>query len=248
MHRIFIPPDAVVGRHIAITDPQALHHLLTVLRLKSGELLECVVEGTAIYRGTIAAATRHQLLLDIHAKSTASAPALSVTIAAALLPADRFEWMLQKATELGAAEIVPLITERTIVRLASRDEERKRLRWQRIMKEAAQQCGQMHVPLLKAVVTLPKLLQRAADYSHCVIPTLEAQQRVPLRQPLQQVREGDRVLALIGPEGDFTPKEVAAAAAAGAVAVSLGPRVLRSETAALAVLAILHYDVGGWNA
>jgi 16S rRNA (uracil1498-N3)-methyltransferase len=161
-------------------------------------------------------------------------PSPAIHLVPALLKADRFDWLVQKATELGVAGITPMITERTMVSLQADRAGRKRERWQRVAIEAAEQCGRTSVPLIDEPIPFENVLPRL-----CNMPALvfwEGEQQTPLwavagdEQPL---------MALVGPEGGFAPREVQAAAEAGAKVASLGPLILRSETAAIVGVAAI---------
>ena len=179
----------------------------------------------------------------------------------ALVRAERFDWLVQKATELGMDRLSPVMTERTIIRL-SRDQAGGKVdRWLRIARESAQQCGRSTIPRIDAPIVFHEaMLQfgsgfkdqgsgnetpelRTSNFELILMPTL-AIQAEPLREALNRRPQLSEAAVLIGPEGDFTPQEAARAVRQGAVAVSLGRRVLRSETAAIAVLAVLRHAAG----
>jgi 16S rRNA (uracil1498-N3)-methyltransferase len=156
----------------------------------------------------------------------------------ALIKAEPFEWLLEKAAELGAASIQPVVTERTVVHLDAAQTEKKLAKWRRHMIESAKQCHTPFVPELKSPVTFKAGLKNDAVLK--LIPALSEHTRT-LKQALPRDRPAS-VTILIGPEGDFTAEEEAQAFSAGHVPVTLGPLVLRAETAAIATLAVLALE------
>jgi 16S rRNA (uracil1498-N3)-methyltransferase len=234
--RILIRPEDLHGRTAVIQDAKALHHLLHVLRTKPGDAVECFDGTGRSYRGRVARATRRELVVEVRDVREEPSAGSTVTVAAALIRAQRFEWMIQKVTELGARRIVPLLTERTLVRPgADRSGDRLR-RWRRIAEEAAQQCGRATVPPVEAPVRFAQFLAPLAPEEVLLVPTLAAS-TVPLRQALARRPGASPAVVAVGPEGDFTPGELVAAQRAGGILVSLGRLTLRSETAAVAALA-----------
>lgn len=169
-------------------------------------------------------------------------------LAQSLLKSDRFDWALQKATELGVTRITPLISARTLIRLGEEQRSRKCARWRRIAEEAAKQCGQACVPVVEAPRRLEQW-QPEPPPGLALIATLAVGAQ-PMHELLRHeltVAQAQRggALILIGPEGDFTAEEVRIAERMGIRPVSLGPLTLRSETAAVAALAILGYVLDG---
>jgi 16S rRNA (uracil1498-N3)-methyltransferase len=157
----------------------------------------------------------------------------------ALIKAEPFEWLLEKAVELGATSVQPVITERTIVHLDAVQTEKKLAKWRRHMIESAKQCHTPFVPELKAPIAFAASLKIQADCK--LIPALSEHTRT-LKQALPASKPAS-VAVLIGPEGDFTSEEEAQAFSAGFVPITLGALVLRAETAAIATLAILGHEL-----
>lgn len=243
MRCVLVPPHAIRGQRVVVTDPGQLHHLLRVLRIKTGDLLECLDGQGGRYTGRVLRCASRELVVQIDTQRTESRRALSVTLAQALITFDRFEWAIQKATELGADRIMPLVTARTVIRPSPSQAERRGQRWQRIIQQAAQQCGRPSLPVLEPLQPFEQAVAGADRASRLIMPTL-AKETVPLREGLAGLDESASVTILIGPEGDFTPAEAELAARHGAVLVSLGPRTLRAETAAIATLAIVQQAAG----
>ena len=243
MPRVVISPDAVQGQSITVTDPGELHHLLDVLRVKNGDRLECLDGVRHRYAGQIVQCTRREVRVRIEACVEELPPVLRLAVAQALIKPERFDWVVQKSTELGVEQLTPLITEHTVVRLARDQAEQKVRRWQRIAREAAKQCGRSSVPQIDSAQPFAEFAPTLTQYPAVLMPTLSVQSR-PLRNALGPLKGIAAAMTLIGPEGDFTSDEVALAQRYGAIPVSLGTLTLRSETAAIAMLAVLHHTLG----
>ncbi len=245
MNRFVVSSQNIHGAALRIDDPREVRHLRQALRLKRGDPLECFDERGMTYRGVISLFAPNQVVVRIDERVTAPPPPVfSVWLAQSVLKMDRFEWVVQKATELGVERVVPLVTQRTVVRV-SRDGGVKQARWQRIAQEAAKQCGRTSVPVVDAPQPFASCVSSISPGVGVLIPTLAMATR-PLRTVLESTSTPPKGwLVFIGPEGDFTPAEVRQAHERGAIPVSLGTRTLRSETAAVAALAILNYVGGG---
>lgn len=239
MPRVLVSPLAVHGRAIAINDVKARHYLTDVLRLKPGDELECFDGAGRSYATRIQSVGKGEVIAEVLRELQESEPILRVHLAQALIRPERFEWVIQKATELGVARITPLLTRRTVARPEPARLGGKLERWRRIAADAARQCGRAAVPEIEAPLALKPLLASIGGTGCLLMPTL-AGANIPLREALGTARSAGSAWVLIGPEGDFTPDEAAQAQRAGAVPVSLGRLTLRSETAAIAVLAVLQ--------
>jgi 16S rRNA (uracil1498-N3)-methyltransferase len=240
MPRVLIPPDAVTGSTAAVTDPREVHHLLDVLRVKAGDRIECVDGAGCLYAGPILRCSRRGVVMEIRERFEDRAPSLRLALAQALIRPERFEWVIQKATELGVEAMTPLLTQRTVVRPAGPSLERRLARWQRIAREAAKQCGRATLPRIERPQGFREAVRSLDREAYVLMPTLSVPAR-SLKEELQGRACVNAAVVLIGPEGDFTPEEVALAQRHGARPVSLGRLTLRSETAAMATLAILQH-------
>jgi 16S rRNA (uracil1498-N3)-methyltransferase len=159
-----------------------------------------------------------------------------------LLIREKFEWVLQKATEIGVAQIVPVLTARGLVR-TKQIEENKLDRWRRIVTEAAEQSHRGRIPRLEPVVLFGDVFARFVGFDRFLIAA--PSETVSLRETLRGMGRRDPSIALlIGPEGGFTDEELALARDKGAMAVGLGPRILRTETAAIVACALILYELG----
>ncbi len=219
-------------------------HLTRVLRVEAGQRFE-ISDNRAAYLAEVTEARGERVVFQIVEALEEPEPRVRITLAAALVKFDRFEWMVEKATELGVERIVPFEAARTEKGLF--EASRKRVeRWRRIAREASQQSRRTRIPEISESVKLESALQASAalQESAGLRFFLDEQESKPLFHALPQERKpGESVAVLLGPEGGWTEAEREAARKAGWVPVSLGPQILRAETAAAAALAIL---VNAW--
>jgi len=244
MARFFIPGEMWSAEGVAFPDSEA-RHATQVLRLGAGERVE-IFDGTgraaqAELREVGKRAVRAKVLREwweVRVKP-------EIHLVVALIKNERFDWLVQKATELGAASIHPVEAERSVVKIAAADVEKRRNKWRQIAVEAAKQCGHVVLPEIFPV-SRPEEAFRAAPPGLRGIPAVQVG-GVGLGEFL--AGEEDAVSFAIGPEGDWTEAERRTAEACGFVPIDLGKHVLRSETAALHVLSAaghqLHGGVGG---
>lgn len=239
MPRFFLDmPSGYSAASLIIGGPDAAH-IRRVLRMQSGEALTvCDGRGTD-YACEIAGFEGDTVRVSVLSQSpTLSEPTLAVTLYQGLPKGDKMEWILQKSVELGVTTVVPVATARSVVRLEGK-EEKKRERWQRIAAEAAGQCGRGIIPRVEAPLTFAQALDRMRGEK--TICFYEGGGR-PLKE-LVAPKE-IRLSVLIGPEGGFADEEIAALREVGAAVATLGPRILRCETAPLAVLSLLMHLTG----
>ena len=214
------------------------HKIVTVLRKSDGDHIEIIDSAAQRFSATIVVDGRavHATLGEFKSAGQSSLP--DITVAQGVPKGQKMDFVVEKLTELGAARIIPLQSERTIVTDVSPN---KIERWRRLAKTASQQCGRDRVPEVNEPQTFAEICNAFASYDVVLFPW-ELADRVPLRERLPQLVEGVKnVLVVIGPEGGFSHAEAQAAQSAGAQLISLGSRILRTETAALALLAVLSY-------
>lgn len=219
-------------------------YLIRVLRLGPGaEVL--LLDGTGrVFRSEIREAGRELVRVVVTGAAELPAePGLRVTLVQALAKGDRFDTVVQKATELGVARIIPVNSERVVVRLTSDKADRRRERWQRIATEAAEQCRRPQVPAVDPVIDFSEALGLVPKDALSLF-FWEEERRVALKDVLRSRPPADEVLVFIGPEGGFTGQEAAAAADRTTVSVSLGPRLLRTDTAGPVAVALVLYEWG----
>ena len=231
--RFFV--NEVRNGHAQVAGEDATH-LTRVLRVEAGQRYE-ISDNHNVYLAEIETARKDSVLFRTIEKLDSESLPVRLTLCAALIKFDRFEWIIEKATELGVAEIVPVRTvrcEHGLERAAV-----KRLeRWRRIALEASQQARRAHLPEVAGPAALQEVLLRQATYRYVLDETRGAE---PIHRVLPDAREAsDAVAVLIGPEGGWTGDERQAFVSAGWTQVSLGPLILRAETAAVAALAIVN--------
>ena len=178
--------------------------------------------------------------VSVQALHDTQAPTTPVTLLQAIPKGDGMEWIIEKAVELGVATIVPVISERTIVRLDADDSAKKRSRWQKAAIEACKQCGQPWLPAVTAPCSTKDALKKLSDTPTKLIASLEPDAR-PLHEQLQ--RSAGPCAIAIGPEGDFSPAEYALFRSDGWLPLQLGPLTLRCETAAIVAVSTLSYHL-----
>jgi 16S rRNA (uracil1498-N3)-methyltransferase len=236
--RFFVEGNHAPGSHIRFAADDA-RKLTTVLRKQTGDRVTVVDSGGTAYAATLVVDNRDvsatlDEVLDRAGVETTS----RIVIAQAIPKGQKMDLIVEKATELGAAAIVPLRSARVE---GDRTGEHKIERWQRIAKSAAQQSGRTHVPEVAPIAEWQTLIATFPQYDRVYIPW-ELADPMPLRERLEaDATTVSSMLVIIGPEGGFAQDEVTRARAAGAIPISLGRRILRTETAALVVLAILLY-------
>jgi len=237
--RFFV--DAVERGRARITGPDA-HHLTRVLRVAPGQQFE-ISDNQSVYLAEVESAGKDLVSFAVHERLAAPEPVVHTTLVAALVRFERFEWIIEKATELGVEHIIPLETERTEKGLRKAAEKRS-VRWSRIAREASEQSRRARLPEIHDARALTDGLEIEADYRYVLE---EAQSTAPMLLVLPGTRlTSDRVALLLGPEGGWTDRErELIIASAGWTPVSLGREILRAETAAIAGLAVIN---GAWNA
>ncbi len=236
--RFHLPASNWTTPHLTLTGDEA-QHCSRVMRKQAGDTIEIFDGAGRVAACEITLVSKQEVQAKITAETRVESFETSIHLLPALIKAEPFEWLLEKAVELGAASVQPVITERTVVHLDAAQTEKKLAKWRRHMIESAKQCHTPFVPELKAPVALAAGLKFQAEFK--LIPALSEQTRT-LKEALP-VSKPNSVAVLIGPEGDFTAEEEAQAFAAGFVPVTLGPLVLRAETAAIATLAILGHEL-----
>ncbi|ACX51758.1 protein of unknown function DUF558 [Ammonifex degensii KC4] len=246
MRRVFVLPEEL-GETKVILPPEESHYLLSVLRLRAGDRV-AVHDGEGRARaGIILRESRGRVEVELgEYLSLPPEPPVFVTLFQGIPKGEKMDLVVQKATELGVSRIVPLLTERVVVQWDGERARKRRERWQRLAREAVRQCGRSTVPRIKEVTSLPQALEELEPETVGIMPW-EGERNLSLRSCLHS-RHPRRVALFIGPEGGFSEREVALARERGVFTVTLGPRILRTETAGLAALALILYgwgDLGG---
>ncbi len=248
MHRFFVPSTAFHGEQIQFPAESA-RQMVQVLRLVNGSKVialdgsgrEALVELTLL-------SPRQACGVVLGWQENQHEPNLHLTLALALTQREKFEWTLQKVTEVGVSQIVPLVTRRSVVQQVSSALE-KYSRWQRIIREAAEQSGRGILPKLEQPKRLPDFIRQRGEFEIGLV-AWEGESRRTIQQAVRPQDGRSRAGLLIGPEGGWEEEEVLQAEQAGWLPVSLGRRILRTETAAVVGSALLltlfeKYPMGG---
>lgn len=221
-----------------------MKHIRNVLRMGQGEEITLCDGRGNDYRTVIEAMEKDRVTVRIlEAWKNTTEPPLEVTLFQGIPKSDKMEWIIQKCVELGIRTIVPVMTDRTVVRFeGQKDMEAKTARWRKISLEAAKQCNRGWIPTIELPVKFSKALEMAGKDDLRLIP-YEEESKTGIKAGLEGF-QGTRVSFFIGPEGGFAEKEIEEAVGRGIRPVTLGPRVLRTETAGVVVLAIIMYELG----
>jgi len=241
--RCFVTPD--LWLHDTITLPREdSHHLTDVLRLVVGaSVVICDGQGGEA-SAVITACNAGIITVWIVERKRQTGAGIAITLIQAVPKAQKMDLIIQKVTEMGVCTIRPVMTERGVVRLEDERADHRTARWQRIASEAAKQCRTSWIPKVFPVAPLATLLGRDLALDALLIGSLESESR-PLKSCMQELKDRHigSVGLLIGPEGDFSPREYELAKQAGALPISYGSRVLRVETAALYGVSVLAYEL-----
>lgn len=241
MRRFFV--ERIQDDQVCIEGADA-RHIGKVLRLKPGDHISVVTADGEEYDVVLKEISAGMVKGTALAMRDSSCdPALKVILVQGMPKGDKLELIIQKCTELGITEIWPVHTERTVVQLTGKKAEDRRERWQRIALEAAKQCKRQHVPLVRNIQSWQNALQNMTDSFQGIL-LWESEDTNSLKEALSNMNCESPVCIFVGPEGGLTDTEVHLAEAKGICTVTLGPRILRTETAGLAALSIIMYQLG----
>ena len=242
MNRFFISPDAVSGTSVSIPDDISAQ-IRKVLRLKEGTIVQFLDNNGWLYESSIHYVSEKQLCAEVLEKRPAGGePETRITLFIGLTQREKFEWILQKCTEAGVSAIVPMVTERSLIRKPS-DISGKEERWNKILKEAAEQCGRARIPVLQPAMSFSQAAG-SAELADLALFCWEEEKQCSLRELIDPKRETIRNISLmIGPEGGFSAEEAETARQNGWQPVTLGKRIYRMETAALAAVILTLYEL-----
>jgi 16S rRNA (uracil1498-N3)-methyltransferase len=236
--RIYFSGELQAGRQCVLPLPQA-HHAVRVLRLKAGDTVVLFNGDGAEYAAVIVDAGRDRLALDVTARAAVDRESLlAVTLAQAVSGGERMDYTVQKAVELGAAVIQPLIAERSVVRLQGERAAKRAEHWQAVVVASCEQCGRNRLPRVLPLLPIDAYLAGQAARRDGELRLMLSPRSTRGLHDLE--RPAGAIVLLAGPEGGFSPPEEHAAERAGFVPARLGPRVLRTETAAIAALAAMQ--------
>ncbi|MGE5558092.1 MAG: 16S rRNA (uracil(1498)-N(3))-methyltransferase [Bacillota bacterium] len=243
MHRFYISSSPERDGAIVITGTEA-YHAARVLRLHPGMKALVFDDSGRQWKMEVTAAEKGRVEGRIIAEEpAASESGVSITLAAAILKGERMEFLLQKGTELGVKFFMPLITSRTVVRLSPSEYDSKAQRWQKVVMEATKQCGRSFIPKVFLPERIDSFAPRAGAYDH-VLLCWEKEAGISLKRSLPHPGvKPEKILILTGPEGGWAASEVDFFRRYGAKTVSLGPRILRAETAGIVLISALLFHL-----
>ncbi|MBQ8080452.1 MAG: 16S rRNA (uracil(1498)-N(3))-methyltransferase [Clostridia bacterium] len=240
MHRFFAERAEGATAHLS---PDEAKHAVRVLRLKPGDPIQ-VVWQEQLYAARLLTAGETATAELLQALPSPE-PRTRVTLYQGLPKGDKMDFIAQKVTEAGVHAVVPVAMERCVARYTEKDGARKAERWQRIALEAAKQSGRTHIPRIETPISAGQLPDRLARHPLILVPW-EEERTLPLKDALSAHPDARDVAVVIGPEGGMSAEELAPLRAIGAVPVTLGPRIFRTETAGLAALIMLLYEKGDY--
>jgi 16S rRNA (uracil1498-N3)-methyltransferase len=242
-NRFFISASDIKDDRVWLS-PEQSHQIQHVLRLQPGDTI-VVLDGSGTeYNVTLTKVDRRETEGQVTGRQQAPGePAARVVLFQSILMREKFEWVLQKGTEVGVARFAPVLTARSLVRV--KDLEDKKLdRWRRIVTEAAEQSHRGRIPEIDQIIKFDEAISSLAGFDRSLIAAPSHEGR-SLRETLQGLRgRPASVAVMVGPEGGFTEEEVASACRSGAVPISLGPRILRTETCAIVAPALILHELG----
>lgn len=246
MHRFYLPPEQCAEPALHLGGREA-HHGLNVLRLRRGESV-VVLDGSGHeYTCEVSDVAKGGVQLAVREKKFIPPNPWRITLVQAIPKGKVFDSIVQKAAELGAYSVVPLLTERVVIQLDEERSDHKVSHWRTTAVEAIKQCGSAWLSRVEAPVSLKDFAAKAQPFDLALIASLQPGSRHPRDwfQEFQtnQGRVPQSLVVWVGPEGDFTPEEVATIEATGARPITLGRWVLRSETAAVYCLSVLNYEL-----
>ncbi len=237
MNRFYI--EQISGDKAVITDADQVHHIRDVLRLKAGDTIVVFDSAGKEYQATIDSVSRKQVELNLTPLKARKSSTVRLAVACAIPKAGRMDDIIDHLTQLGVERIIPMLTDRVVVKPDLVVREARLSRWQKIAQSSAQQCQRSNVPAISPVTDVKDIVKSARDFDLKLIPHL-SDERTLIKDILTKSRPKN-IIVLIGPEGDFTPEEVSLALNNGFISVSLGDTVLRVATAAIAVTAYIRF-------
>lgn len=239
MYQFFVSPEQIAADKAVIIGSD-VNHIVHVLRMKPGEVI-LVNDGTRTLRCRIDTLGEEEVHAAVEAEEASCELPCRIYLFQGLPKADKLENIIQKSVELGVYQVIPVSMKRCVVRLDEKKQEAKRKRWQAIAESAAKQAKRSLIPEIGSMLEYREALKAASDLDVFLLPYEHADGMERTRRILSEISPGSTVGILIGPEGGFDEEEVSMAEAAGAKVVTLGRRILRTETAGPALLAMLDY-------
>lgn len=245
MQRYFLNQNADINQRFFITQSDDIHHITKVMRHQNGDDIIVTFNNQIVYQCEIITIDDNAIEINTKQKLEVNTELpQTITICSGLIKADKYEWLLQKATELGAHQFIATTMDRSVVKLNASKIEKKLDRWQKIIKEAAEQSYRLLIPNLEYVSNLKTLCDNIDKYDYVLVAYEDAAKNGEtnnFKTLLQRFEPNARVLVIFGPEGGFSENEIALLDKVGEQ-IGLGPRILRAETAPLYVLSAISYQ------
>lgn len=246
MQRYFLKNNQFQGQMAMITGDDA-HHITRVMRMEPSDQIIVCDEDKVCYLSTVEQIDGQAVKVKLDSKVvTQTELPIEVTIAQGLPKGDKFEWVIQKATECGASQFIPLSMERSVVKLDEKKSLKKVERWNKIAKEAAEQSHRQMVPEVQAVHSLKQLIAKVSNYDVCLFAYEEVAKQgqfSQLKQSLNEISPGGKMVIIIGPEGGISENEERLLVESGFKPCALGARILRTETAPIYVMSAISYAI-----
>lgn len=242
MNRFFIEKIDASGKSVILSDVVQLHHLRDVLRINPGEEVAVFDCSGNEYMAQVLEIGSSSVKFKIKEKRQPNELDIEITVACAIPKKVKMDDIIDKLTQLGVVCIIPMQTERMIVKLDKQKKLQRLQRWEKIALSAVKQSQRSQIVQIKPVTDFKELLANVKDFDLKLIPTLETQRKTLKNIFNQTARQFKKIMVLVGPEGDFTPQEIFLAKAAGFLPVTLGKQVLRVDTAAIAVVSFIKLN------
>jgi len=242
MARFYIP-QAKIEKGLLKVEGSEVRHIRRVLRLKVGDRLVLFDGSAKEYEGIIVEESPSSVVMKVeNILSPAKESPLEITLAQSLLKGEKMEYLIQKATELGIKKIIPFFSSRSVPLLDKSKKLRRYHRWEKIVIEACKQCGRIAVPRVEPLQNYSEMLTMASSEALRLI--LWEKEGQGLKEVLKGSKGRTEIFFVVGPEGGMSDEEVGEAQKAGFIPITLGKRILRSETAGLCLLSVLQYEWG----
>lgn len=244
MPRFFVKNEQIKEKQIIVIG-EDVKHIKNVLRKQIGDKIEiCDGENKRVYKCEILKIDEKQIITKIIEEIKKQEEKVKVDIYQGLPKADKMELIIQKSVELGVSNIIPVAMKRCVVKIESKEEHKKIERWQKIAESAAKQSGRNTIPQIKNIVNISQIIENKENYD-IIIVAYENEQENTIKQELKKLinKEQLKIAVVIGPEGGLEEKDVKLLKENGAKIVTLGQRILRTETVALNILSIIMYEL-----
>jgi len=242
MSRFYVKPSDIKNNNIHISGEEA-HHVLDVMRLKKGDSIAAFDGEGKEFEGVIKEVKKSEVIMEIiKTRTLDTQEAIHITLAQAIPKKAKIDYIIEKCVELGVSRIIPITTNRTLVKFDNEKSEAKLKRWEKIIVSASKQCGRLTIPRIEKLTSVTEVIKDIDKYDLPLMACLYKDTK-ELKELISGFK-GKKIIIFIGPEGDFTAEEIGAAKNKGAKLISLGPRVLKTDTAALNLVSILQYELG----